>query len=152
MAKHAGVNVQTLRYYERRGVIETPTRSRSGHREYPADMVPLLLFIKRAQRLGFTLDEVIGLIRMRERAGQNRTEVQALARAKIREIDEKLAQLQEMRRDLEELVTACTCVSPHVVACPIVSALDGRIALPMRNGAASDGRVPDTDPLSGGGD
>ncbi len=65
VAARAGVNIQTLRYYERRGLIQEPTRRASGYREYPQDAVRVIRFIKRAQDLGFTLTEIEELLRMR---------------------------------------------------------------------------------------
>jgi DNA-binding transcriptional MerR regulator len=115
VAERAGVNVQTLRYYERRGLIAEPTRSVGGHRAYPPETVTLLGVIKAAQRLGFTLDEVAELLATgrRRHAGPD---LQQRARAKIAEMDRRIADLTAIRDRLGQLVAAecdsltdCTC-------------------------------------------
>ncbi|WP_432923005.1 MerR family transcriptional regulator [Microbispora sp. CA-135349] len=115
VAERAGVNLQTLRYYERRGLIAEPARSPGGHRAYPPETVTLLTVIKAAQRLGFTLQEVAELIDTGRR-GHPTPDLRARAQAKIAEVDEKLADLTTIRRALTQVVTAgcdslthCTC-------------------------------------------
>lgn len=120
VAEQAGVNIQTLRYYERRGLLAEPHRSNGGHRLYPPDTVALLQVIKAAQRLGFTLDEVADLLD----AGRRRhpsPDLRERALAKIAEIDQKIADLTTIRTSLTEVVDArcdsltnCTCAD-----CPI---------------------------------
>jgi DNA-binding transcriptional MerR regulator len=120
VAERAGVNIQTLRYYERRGLLARPRRSIGGHRLYPADTVALLGVIKTAQRLGFTLDEVAELLE----AGRRRhppPDLRRRAADKIVEIDAKIADLTAMRDALAKVVAArcdsltnCTCTD-----CPI---------------------------------
>lgn len=132
VAKKAGVNVQTLRYYERRGLLRSPGRTSSGYRQYPPEAVRLVRFIKRAQDLGFTLEEVGELIRLRDTAGRKRPNVRALAEAKVREIDRKLVQLQAMRRALGTLIETCAC-GDRKPTCPILEALaDGEAPTPTR--------------------
>lgn len=123
VAARAGVNRQTLRYYERRGILGEPKRSRAGYREYPTDTVRLIRFIKRAQELGFTLDEIEELIALRQTSPRRRAKVRDLALAKVRDIDEKLARLQSMRSALSVLVDGCAC-GAEALACPILEALD----------------------------
>ena len=120
VAEQAGVNIQTLRYYERRGLLADPIRSNGGHRLYPPDTVALLRVIKAAQRLGFTLDEVAELLD----AGRGRhptADLRQRAIDKIAEIDAKVADLTAIRAALTEVVEArcdsltnCTCPK-----CPI---------------------------------
>jgi MerR family mercuric resistance operon transcriptional regulator len=120
VAERAGVNVQTLRYYERRGLLTAPDRSIGGHRLYPPDTVALLQVIKAAQRLGFTLDEVAELID----AGRRRhpgPDLRQRAVDKIAEIDARIADLAAIRSTLTRLVEArcdsltnCACAD-----CPI---------------------------------
>ena len=120
VAEQAGVNIQTLRYYERRGLLSEPVRSIGGHRLYPPDTVALLGVIKAAQRLGFTLDEVAELLD----AGRRRhpaPDLRQRAIDKIGEIDAKIADLQVIRTAPPEVVDArcdsltnCTCAD-----CPI---------------------------------
>jgi DNA-binding transcriptional MerR regulator len=120
VAEQAGVNIQTLRYYERRGLLTPPARSLGGHRVYPDGTVALLQVIKAAQRLGFTLDEVADLLdtgRRRHLA----PDLRQRALAKIAEVDAKIADLTAIRATLTEVVDArcdsltnCTCAD-----CPI---------------------------------
>lgn len=114
VAERAGVNIQTLRYYERRGLLAEPVRSNGGHRLYPPDTVGLLNVIKAAQRLGFTLDEVAELLD----AGRRHPAPDLRQRAidKIAEIDARIADLTAVRASLTEIVDArcnsltnCTC-------------------------------------------
>ena len=130
VAAQAGVNIQTLRYYERRGIVEEPERTRSGYRQYPPDTVRLIRFIKRAQDLGFTLEEVEELLRLRDSQGKSRSEVRAIAEAKIRDIDQKLVRLKAILRALNSLVEACACEQRPT--CSILEALDDPKARPRR--------------------
>ncbi|PYR55494.1 MAG: heavy metal-responsive transcriptional regulator [Acidobacteria bacterium] len=123
-AHEAGVNVQTLRYYERRGLLSRPPRRASGYRHYRADAIRVVRFIKRAQELGFSLDEIEQLIELRGVTAGERHRVRAIAERKIAEIDRKRAQLRAMRRALATLVEACHHAGAP--ACPIIEALAGR--------------------------
>ena len=120
VAEQAGVNIQTLRYYERRGLLAEPARSIGGHRIYPADTVTLLGVIKTAQRLGFTLDEVAELLETGRRRHAS-PDLRQRATDKIAEINAKIADLTAMRDALTDVVAArcdsltnCTCPD-----CPI---------------------------------
>jgi Cu(I)-responsive transcriptional regulator len=121
-ARQAGVNTQTLRYYERRGLLPRPPRRGSGYREYPADAVRIVRFIKRAQELGFSLDEIDQLVRLRGVPRGERHRVRAIAERKIDEIDRKIAQLHAMRDALDHLVQSCR--RGAAAACPIIDALN----------------------------
>lgn len=123
-AKAAGVNAQTLRYYERRGLIGRARRGHSGYREYSDDAVGIVRFIKRAQDLGFSLDEIDELIKLRGVRRGERHRVRALAERKIDEIDHKIAQLQSMRDALGVLVASCHRGTD--AECPIIEALAAR--------------------------
>ena len=119
VAERAGVNIQTLRYYERRGLLAEPHRSIGGHRLYPSDTVALINVIKAAQRLGFTLDEVGELLETGRRHPAPGLRERAIG--KISEIDQKIADLTTIRATLTEVVNArcdsltnCTCTD-----CPI---------------------------------
>lgn len=123
VAAKAGVNIQTLRYYERRGLLEEPERRASGYREYPPDAVQLIRFIKRAQELGFTLTEIEDLLRLRTDQKAACSEVRSAAEAKIEDIDQKVRHLRAMKRALGVLVASCSTErSPR--HCPILEALD----------------------------
>ena len=101
VARAAGVNQQTLRYYERRGLLAEPIRSSGGHRLYPPEVVTVLRVIKAAQRLGFSLDEVADLLQIgRHRHGDADAGLQTRAAAKIAEIDARINDLQVMRASL----------------------------------------------------
>ncbi|MEV0393262.1 MerR family transcriptional regulator [Polymorphospora rubra] len=120
VAAAAGVNLQTLRYYERRGLLAEPERSLGGHRLYPPDTVTLLNVIKAAQRLGFTLDEVAELLDTGRRRHPT-ADLRQRAIDKITEIDAKVANLTAIRAALTDVVDArcdsltnCTCAD-----CPI---------------------------------
>lgn len=123
VARQARVNVQTLRYYERRRLLEKPKRAGSGYGAYPPETVRLIRFIKRAQDLGFTLNEVKDLMTLRDAKGPRRAEVRALAEARMQDIDRKLAQLQAMHSALRGLVEGCAC-SDDGPTCPIIEALE----------------------------
>lgn len=107
LAAAAGVNSQTLRYYERRGLLAEPDRSLGGHRLYPEQAVTVLRVIKAAQRLGFTLDEVANLLEA-TRYGRHRTDagLQARAATKLVEVDAKLAELTAVRDTLRAALAA----------------------------------------------
>ena len=122
-AEQAGVNVQTLRYYERRGLLPRPPRRDSGYREFPDEAVRIVRFIKRAQDLGFSLDEVEELIRLRHDKRRDRLRVRAIAERRVRQIDRKLAELQAMKKALAHLVHCCR--EGSTLECPIIEALDG---------------------------
>ena len=123
VAGQAAVNIDTVRYYERRGLLPEPERGPSGYRDYPEETVPLIRFIKRTQDLGFSLKEIENLISLRAGGdGRRRSDVRGLAEAKIRDIDQKLARLQAMRSALLSLVESCAN-SRGQPTCPILEAL-----------------------------
>jgi DNA-binding transcriptional MerR regulator len=121
VAAAAGVNKETLRYYERRGLLDRPDRSPGGHRLYSDQAVATLRVIKAAQRLGFTLDEVADLIEVGRRRGRN-AGLQVRAREKLTEVDQRLADLTGIRANLVAALDA-GCDDLHQCAdsdcCPI---------------------------------
>jgi Hg(II)-responsive transcriptional regulator len=122
VAAEAGVNIQTLRYYERRGLLPEPERGNSGYRAYDPDTVRLVRLIKRAQELGFTLREIEDVIELRQTPRRG-AEVRTVAAAKVDDIDRRIRQLKAMRKALGELVAACDC-ERGTPTCPIIEALD----------------------------
>ncbi|WP_280218470.1 MerR family transcriptional regulator [Nocardia neocaledoniensis] len=108
LAAAAGVNAQTLRYYERRGLLAEPARTLGGHRLYPEDAVTVLRVIKAAQRLGFTLDEVAELVASTRVTSRRRADSVLRARVtdKLAEVDAKLAELSEVRDTLRAALAA----------------------------------------------
>lgn len=123
VARRSGVNVQTLRYYERRRLVKEPERRPSGYREYPAETVKLIRFIKRAQQLGFSLSEIEELLRLREDQRSSCAAVRAAASAKIEDIDRKMESLRAMKLALTVLVGSCQS-DGSTRQCPILEALD----------------------------
>ena len=119
LAKAAEVNVETIRYYERRGLISQPPKPAEGYRTYPQTTLARILFIKRAQELGFTLGEINNLLSLGE---SHCSEVQELAEAKLASVREKINDLHRLEQVLEELVTQCR-TNPDNAACPIVESL-----------------------------
>lgn len=128
VASQAGVNIETIRYYERRGLLAEPPRTASGYRQYAADAIGRLRFIKRAQELGFSLEEIRDLLELRlHRASEKACEtVASKTQQKITLIDRKLAQLGRMRTSLERLAQACRRREP-TGECPVLEALEDEV-------------------------
>ena len=124
LAKAAGVNVETIRYYQRRGLVDEPDKPLGGHRRYARSAVSRVRFIKRAQQLGFTLDEVIGLLRLED--GQSCRETRLLAEHKLAVIEERIADLTRMRRMLKGLIAECA-VGQRPRSCPIIATLSADV-------------------------
>ena len=122
VAKQSGVNLQTVHYYERRGLVPRPPRSASNYRLYPPRTVRRIRFIKHAQDLGFTLKEVQELLRLRATAGSRCGDVLERAKAKIQDIDEKVRSLRSMRKALARLTDECRGQAP-ISDCPILESL-----------------------------
>ena len=120
LAAKAGVNVETIRYYQRRGLLSEPAKPLNGHRRYPADCAKRVRFIKRAQVLGFTLEEINGLLRLD--AAHACAETRDLAARKLHIIEQKLADLAAMREALAKLMRQCDSLD-GTGACPIIDAL-----------------------------
>ena len=125
LATHAGVNVQTVRFYERRGILPKPARTPSGYRVYSAEAVRLIRFIKRAQELGFTLDEVEELLRLRNNRRSSCAAVKTAGKAKMVAVDAKIASLSAMKRALAVLLASCER-NDRDRQCPILEALEAR--------------------------
>jgi Hg(II)-responsive transcriptional regulator len=123
-AQLAGVNVQTLRYYERTGLLPSPSRRPSGYRQYDQDTVKLVHFIKHAQDLGFSLRDISELIELRHNP-KNCARAGALARGKVEEIDRRVRNLTAIRKILSALERACTRGDTNH-ECPIIEALTNR--------------------------
>jgi MerR family copper efflux transcriptional regulator len=125
LAQRAGVNVETVRYYERRGLLPEPARTSSGYRSYDPETLARLLFIKRAQRLGFTLHEVEDLLALRVRDPDTCEAVGHKTREKVALVRQKIRELGAMERSLARLAAACEARRP-TGECPILDALEGR--------------------------
>ncbi|NYE70087.1 MerR family transcriptional regulator [Microlunatus parietis] len=107
VAGRSGVNTETLRYYERRGLLEQPPRTPGGYRDYPVGAVGLLRFIKRAQDLGFTLDEVEELLHLDAGGPDSCDAARALAEQRQADLAARIRDLQRMHDSLAELVATC---------------------------------------------
>ncbi|MGH7573586.1 MAG: MerR family transcriptional regulator [Longimicrobiales bacterium] len=123
LATRAGVNIQTVRYYERRGLMPEPARTQAGYRQYRPEAADRLRFIKRAQDLGFSLVEITELLALRVKHASACATVEARAREKIAVVDRKISELHGMKRTLERLAAACEQREP-TSDCPILEALE----------------------------
>jgi Hg(II)-responsive transcriptional regulator len=129
VAAQARVNPQTLRYYERRGLLPEPERSTSGYRAYGPQAVELVRFVKRAQDLGFTLDDVASLLQLAEGGPESCDAAREMATEKIADLESRLADLQAIRGALARLVETCE-QPPHRRECPILARLASDCGLP----------------------
>ncbi len=130
LANAAHVAITTIRYYERRGLMPEPERRASGYRVYPADSVTRLRFIKNAQMLGFSLEEVAQLLSLRVDADVNCAEVQQQAQGKIGEIEDKIQLLRQMQDALARLAQMCDSGLAND-GCPFIDALEAEIQQSM---------------------
>jgi MerR family mercuric resistance operon transcriptional regulator len=120
LAAEAGVNVETIRYYQRRGLLAEPQKPLNGQRRYAAELTRQVRFIKRAQVLGFTLEEISGLLRLEQ--AHACAETRELADRKLHVVESKLADLKAMRKALATLVRQCDARDSNN-CCPIIHAL-----------------------------
>jgi MerR family transcriptional regulator, copper efflux regulator len=123
VAEQAGVHIETLRYYERRGLVAKPPRTRSNYRRYPRDAVKRVQFIKRAQVLGFSLKDIKELLSLRAAPEASCAEVRAHADAKIKDINDKIVALTAMKHALSTLVRECSGEGP-LTECPILESFE----------------------------
>jgi Hg(II)-responsive transcriptional regulator len=123
VARRAGVGVETVRFYEREGLLEEPPRRASGYRQYSEQVVTRLHFIKRAQKLGFSLKEITDLLQLRVDAQTSCEEVKQRTEAKIAEVERKMVELQGMRQALLQVASLCIGQGP-TGRCPMLEALD----------------------------
>jgi len=123
LAKEIGVNVQTVRYYERRRLLTPADRRPSGYRLYGDEALRRLRFIKNAQALGFTLREITELLNLRVRSRARCGDVQRKAEEKLQCVEAKVQDLQALGRALESLIRACRAGQP-TDRCPILKRLD----------------------------
>ena len=123
LAKLSGVHVETIRYYQNLGLVPKPRREQGSVRRYGSEAAARLNFIKRAQALGFSLDEVKHLLELS--IGEHCGETQAVAREKLKLVEQKIADLRGMQQALGKLVRACGAGRPGR-GCPIIDALSQR--------------------------
>jgi len=127
LARLGGVNLETIRYYERQGLLAAPPRTAAGYRVFPSDAARRLRFIKRAQELGFSLTEISELLAIRVKPGTKQADVRIRAEAKITDIDQKIRTLQAMKKSLRLLTERCEGCGP-LTECPILESLDQELS------------------------
>lgn len=117
------MNLETIRYYERLGLLPKPPRTQAGYRVFPEDTTARVRFIKRAKELGFSLKEIKELLALRIEPGKTRADVWERVESKLSDIDEKIKSLREMRKSLAKLTKVCRGDGP-VNDCPILESLN----------------------------
>ncbi len=122
LARRSGLSVETLRYYERRGLIPPPERSASGYRHYPPTTLERLSFIRRCKELGFALDEIAELLQLEVNPAVGANEIKTRVEAKIGLVEQKIADLQRLRHSLRQLSSLC-CGEGTLSECPILEFL-----------------------------
>ncbi len=122
LAKKTHVGVETVRYYERRGLLPEPPRRESGYRQFPVDAIRRIRFIKRAQNLGFSLREISQLLALSDGQQAGCDEVRQFALEKVREIETKIDHFTRLRQILLDLVGKCQGEGP-LTDCPIIESL-----------------------------
>ncbi|MCH8076684.1 MAG: MerR family DNA-binding protein [SAR324 cluster bacterium] len=135
VSSRTGVGIETIRFYERRGLIAEPARRPSGYRDYPPAVIERVRFIKKAKELGFSLREIAELLSLRVDNDRTCADVYSRATAKIGEIEEKMRELERMKGALETLASACTGAGP-TGECPFLDALEGE------NGLSTGATIP----------
>lgn len=125
IARQAGVNLQTVLYYERRRLLSPARRSDSGYRLYAPEIVCVISFIKNAQALGFTLDEIAKLLRLRVNHRSQCEPVKHQAQARLKMVREKISGLRAMERTLRRLLRTCAARGT-TDSCPILESLESR--------------------------
>jgi len=121
LSKHTGTNIETIRYYERVGLLPAPPRSSGGYRLYGIDHLKRLNFVRRARALGFSIGEVRTLFRLADERKRPCAEVRVVADAHLKDVRAKIADLRRMERVLK--ATIARCASGERSACPVIEAL-----------------------------
>ncbi len=125
VAKNADVGVETIRFYERQGLIEQPHKPATGFRHYPEGIVKRVRFIRHAKELGFSLQEIGELLDLSLDPNQNCNEVRSRAESKVAGINSRIAALEKMKDALNRLVAACNTKNQAIHSCPILEAFSG---------------------------
>ena len=123
VARRAGVGGETVRFYEREGLLDEPHRTRSGYRQYDAAALARLKFIRRAKELGFSLREIRDLLALRLDHGADCTDVQERAERRLAEVRARIRDLRRMEAQLKELTAACAA-NRRKMECPLLDTLD----------------------------
>lgn len=127
LAKEAGVNTQTIRFYERRGLLKAPARTQKGYRAYSDGSIQIVQFIKQSKELGYTLAEIKELLNLHEEKGDT-AKAKTLAIAKIASIDKQIDNLKQMRNSLEKFVANCSCGTKLQPDCATIQQLDYKVS------------------------
>lgn len=122
VARQAGVNAQTLRYYERRGLLPDPPRTGRGYRDYGPEVVRRVRFVKHAQELGFSLAEIDVLLHLADGGPESCDAARALAERKVADLNAKIGALQAMQASLGRLIATCAS-PPEERVCPLLDSL-----------------------------
>ena len=123
LAKRSRVNLETIRYYEKQGLLPKPPRLQSGYRAFPIESVKHIRFIKQAQELGFSLKEVKELLALRINPNSTGADVRKRAEAKLADIESKMKTLKTIKKELTELMASCNGKS-SIENCPIMKSLN----------------------------
>ncbi len=124
VAKQAGVGIETIRFYEREGIIAEPPRRESGYRVYDQEVVTRIRFIRRAKELGFSLKEISELMKLQVDPKANCSGVKKRTETKLLEIENKIRDLKRMQKILNEVASACVAAKP-ISDCPILKCFEG---------------------------
>lgn len=122
VADKTGLGIETIRFYERKGLIDEPPRKESGYRQYDYTAIDRLAFIQQAKSLGFTLNEIKELLSLSLTSASPTREIKSIARRRLDDIEDKLKMLKRMRQTLKKLVDACPGEGP-ASECPILEAM-----------------------------
>ncbi len=123
VAKLAGVGVETMRFYERNGLVDEPPRNEAGYRQYPEDTPLRVRFIRHAKDLGFSLKEIQDLLSLKMGPDTTCSDVRRVARMKLENIEARIIAMKKMKMALSKLVEACAGIGP-VGECPILDAIE----------------------------
>ena len=147
VARQAGVNLETIRFYERRGLLAKPARTRSGYRAFSPDAVRRVLFIRRTQEIGFSLKEIRELLILQLDPSTTCTEVRGRARLKLDDVENKIRDLQRIKTALLRLAAVCPGIGP-TSGCPILEYVEGRSPSDAFPSLPNGGAPPSTQPKS----
>lgn len=137
LAKKAGVSIDTVRYYEREGVLPIPRRRDSGYRRYDAEDLTRLQFVRRAKALGFSLHDIAELLTLSDQSHNDMAGVRHAAESKLLDVNNKLAELTRIKLGLDELLSACPGHG-DISECPIMAALSNTLSAPARSELAEE--------------
>lgn len=126
LSKRTDVSIDTIRYYEREGLVEPASIRESGYREFDNSSIETIRFIVRAKSLGFSLKEILSILKLKDSPDTTCGEIKALAEKKLADISAKIDNLKIMKKDITNLLSECTDAMASIDSCPIVDALDGK--------------------------